>query len=174
MSYVLVFSLRLRDQILYCTVAALASPANVLQTFPFGNFNFQAGGFTVNVSWQHRRLTDAASWSLLIWDCRAVWDDKYQRREPVAQLLLEAHPWLTHTHIHTHTHTKHCVIPKSLSTLAGSVETETCQCVVSDSGSENLPFNKSSGNFSDCDPAWNNLSFFFSWTLLDVWINISN
>lgn len=60
MSYVLVFSLRLKKQILYSTVTGLVLPANALQTFPFGNFNFRDRVFTVNVTWQHRRLTDAA------------------------------------------------------------------------------------------------------------------
>lgn len=50
MSYVLVFSLQLKDQILYCTVTVLVLPANVPQTFPFGNFNFRVRVFTVNAS----------------------------------------------------------------------------------------------------------------------------
>lgn len=60
MSYVLVFSLQLKDQILYCTVTVLVLPANMPQTLPFGNFNFRVMVFTVNASWQHRRLMDAA------------------------------------------------------------------------------------------------------------------
>jgi len=120
------FLLLLRDRILQSTVIVLVLPANVRQTFPFGNFNFKIRVFTGNVSWQHRRH----SWSGPTWDCRAVWDNKYQHRKPIAQQLLEAHPWIpTHTHTHTHRYKQqHCVIPKSLSTLAGSIETESCPC----------------------------------------------
>lgn len=73
-----------------------------------------------------KRLTDATHESGLYEIVWAVWDNKYQRQKPVAQLLLEAHPWIS---THTLTLTLTTVIPKSLSTLAGSVKSETCPCV---------------------------------------------
>lgn len=152
MSYVLVFSLQLKDQILYCTVTVLGLPANAPQTSPFGNFNFRVMGLDCKCVLTTQTPHGRRSWKRLIWDCRAVWDNKYQCRKPVAQLLLEAHPWIL-----THTHRYRCVIPKSLSTLAGSVETETCQCLTL----KTCPFNMSSSDFSGCYPTWTKSFFFF-------------